>query len=295
MNPHVDLEILAALAEGSLGPDDAAAVRIHLATCRSCTAAYADAVRYRAAWLAKPEAFAPPVAEVRALDHSVSRALGLAAPPPPRRAVPAWLSAAAALAVVSVGAAWFARGHRPEVTGLELAPAVRTATEVASSRGLVLPGGERLAGEPVPEMRSGSGEVTPELEQQANALLQSYEGGRRSAADAAGLVAALLAVSDLDGARTYAREGLRNHPRDVRLMVLYAAALQRDNDVAAAEAQLREAHRLAGRDPVVALDLALVLRQRGHDAEARKLLQQVARSRVAPLAGRAQRELNASR
>lgn len=295
MNPHVDLETLAALAEGALGPDEAAAVHSHLATCRSCTAAYADAVRYRAAWLAKPGAFAPSTAEARALARSVGRALGLPAPPPRRRAMPAWLAAAAVLAVVFTGASWLAWDRRPPAAGLELPPSVRAATEVASSRGLVLPGGERLAGRPAPEMRSGSGEVTPELEQQASALQQSYESGRRSADDTAVLVAALLAVSDVDGARTYAREGRRNHPRDVRLMLLNAAALQRDNDVAGAEAQLREAHRRAGGDPVVALDLALVLRQRGQAEEARELLQRVARSRVAPLAERAKRELDAAR
>jgi hypothetical protein len=36
---------------------EARTVRDHLAECRSCLAAYVDAVRYRAAWLIDPRAF----------------------------------------------------------------------------------------------------------------------------------------------------------------------------------------------------------------------------------------------
>src|SRR5262249_60568109 len=57
---HVSSEDIARLAEGTLPPEPAEVILAHLSRCRSCMAAYVEAVRYRAAWLAEPHAFKPP-------------------------------------------------------------------------------------------------------------------------------------------------------------------------------------------------------------------------------------------
>src|SRR5262249_20108791 len=57
MTTHVDLATLAELVDGTLPAAEVSRVRAHLGECRSCMAAYADAVRFRAAWLANPDAF----------------------------------------------------------------------------------------------------------------------------------------------------------------------------------------------------------------------------------------------
>ena len=44
---HLEPEDLAVLAEGRVDTDELAGAREHLALCRICMTAYADAVRYR--------------------------------------------------------------------------------------------------------------------------------------------------------------------------------------------------------------------------------------------------------
>lgn len=287
MNEHEDIETLAALAEGTLAGEPAARVRDHLASCRSCMSAYVDAVRYRAAWLAQPSAFAPTKANSGELAGAMRIVLG------DRQHTPAWFIAAATLVVLVGGAAVLARLGETPASRLALPPAVRTTTERLSSNGLVLPGGVAGAARPAPATRSGMGETSIELEQEANAAIATYEHGHDSAEQAMRVVAALIATGDLDAARDYAREGLRRHPGDVRLLVLQAGVFDRDDDLARALAALREAHRRAPDDPVVTLDLALVLRQGGASAEAKALLERVAKSAVPALAERAARELRA--
>ena len=77
------------------------------------------------------------------------------------------------------------------------------------------------------------------------------------------------------------------------LLVLQAGVLQRSNDLDGAVASLRRARVLAPADPLVALDLAILLRQRG-DAAATALFTEASRSRDRALAERARRELGAT-
>jgi len=144
-------------------------------------------------------------------------------------------------------------------------------------------------------MRSGDGSGSPELMLEVGALTSSYERGERSADDAARLVTGLIATGDLEAANAYAREGLRGYPRDVRLLVLMADLKYRASDLAAAERYLRSASGIAPRDPLVSLDLALVLRERGNAREAGEWLERVAAHGPQPLAERARRELAATR
>ena len=195
--------------------------------------------------------------------------------------------------MVAAGAAiWLARTNGASAP-LALPAAVRAAAERASAEGLVLPGGERGADQPAPAFRSGPAADPPALARAADSLIAAYEGGARAADAAAQLVTALVAGNDLDAARDYAREGLERHPGDPRLLVLAAAVSYRGSDLAQAAGLLRAARARAPRDPVVALDLAIVLRQRGEAPAADRLLAEVARSREPALAARARAEQRA--
>lgn len=251
-------------------------------------AAYADGVRYRAAWLADEHAFRLDDRDLE-LAHGgmakfrrarrMSRMRGLAG------------VAAVAGALVVLGSFVV---HAPAPTaGFALPPAVAEATARASARGLVLPGGERAADLQVPAMRSGQEASTPALEREREAAVAEYERGSRGAEAGARVVAALLATGELDAAGAYARECLRQHPDAVPLLVFAADVHYRADDLAGAAELLRHAARRAPGDPVVTLDLALVDRQLGNEAGALRALDRVARvtrGRDAALAARAKRE-----
>jgi len=175
--------------------------------------------------------------------------------------------------------------------GLSLPAAVRAGIESISARELVLPGGERHADRAAPEMRSSVGSSSPELKLEVDELTSRYESGQRTADASARLVEALLAVGDLAAANAYAREAVRAHPQDVRLLVLMADLHYRASDLIAAERHLRAASQIAPRDPLVGLDLAIVRRERGDGREARERFERVAATGRGPLAQRARQEL----
>jgi Tfp pilus assembly protein PilF len=129
-----------------------------------------------------------------------------------------------------------------------------------------------------------------ELEAELKAAIGAYEGGSRGPEAGARVVAAFLAYGDIAAANDYAEEALRAHPDDVALLVFAAGAKTRASDLAGAEQLLRHAVRRAPRDPLVALDLGLVLCRQGRGAEAGEWLARAAAASVAPVAARAQRE-----
>jgi hypothetical protein len=290
MNAHPDLAELAQCADGTLSEADAEHIRRHLAECHSCMAAYADAVRYRAALLVDADAFRLNASDRRWIGEVVREPTG-AQPGRPRalRLGAALLGTAAAAVLALV----VYRGMNAMPTlGFQLSPAVQEAVAASSARGLVLPGGEKHADENAPELRSGPPSISLALDREIKATVESYEKGSRGADASARVVAALLAGGEVEAARDYAREGLQRYPHSVPLLVFGADADYRANDIAGAEARLRAAARRAPRDPLVELDLGLVLGRQGHQDEARRLLSRVANSRVAPLAARAARELS---
>jgi len=285
VSPHVEAGFLAELADGTLAQADAIQVRKHLAECRSCMAAYADAVRYRAAWLAEPEGFALEK-NMRSVAMNPSRVEKSVARRISRRIV--WPLAAAAAVVVAVIA--LIPDRSPSLS-FSLPPRIREASGWSSATGLVLPGAEQHANDVRPERRSGRTAVSSELEREVQTTIDAYEDSARGPESGARVVAALLATGEVDAASDYSRECLRRRPRDVPLLVFAADAGYRSNNLAGAETLLRRAKEVAPRDPVVTLDLALVLRQSGKRDEARALLGHASRSRVGPIAARAKREL----
>jgi tetratricopeptide (TPR) repeat protein len=293
MNEHLELSELAQFADGTLPESRAARARAHITQCRSCMAGYADAVRYRAAWLADADAFRLD-GEFRALANATHGAGGTS---PGHRRRSGRTAGFALLAVAAGLVITFAvlRPSDPSPTlGFPLDPAVHEATSRSSERGLVLPGAEHDADRVRPELRSGPPATSRELDEELRKAIALYERGARDAGSGARVVAALLAGGEIETARDYAREALHRYPDAVPLLVFAADAEYRLNDLAAAEVLLRRALQRAPRDPMVALDLGLVLRRLGRDTEARGLFAGVVDSPVSALSARARRELAAS-
>ncbi len=289
--PHADPSTLAQLAEGTLPEEEARALRAHLAECRSCLAAYADAVRYRAAWLANPDGF-----DLDDSDLEMVRSLEPDARSVRRRRTPrgSHSALAGALAVLAVVLTW--QGTRRESSQLHVAldPATLEATARASARGLVLPGAEPFANATPLERRAGPWGGSIDLDREIRTAVDRYERSPGDAEVAAQLLASLLANGEVESANEYAREALRAHPRAVPLLVFAAEARVRRGDLTGAEELLRRGADRAPHDPLLALDLGLVLRRLGRESDARVALQRAARASTAPIAARAKRELEAT-
>ena len=287
---HIDPLDLAQCADGTLPEEEARSVRDHLAECRSCMAAYVDAVRYRAAWLADTNSF-----RLEGADRSM---LGTAGPVEPVGTKPSGrppalgaLALVGAVAVFIVVSVQFMGPSGTPTLGFQLDRATLEATAWSTAGGLVLPGTEARAADPPPDRRSGAGSSSLELEAELKTVIDAYEAGGRDAESSARVVASLLANGDVTAANDYGREALQTHPDDVRLLVFAASARIRSNDLPEAEQLLRRAIRRAPRDPIVALDLGMVLCAQGRGAEAKRWFERAAASKVAPIAARARREL----
>jgi tetratricopeptide (TPR) repeat protein len=291
---HIELEELAQQAEGTLEASRAAQVRVHLASCPRCLAAYEEAVRDRAAWLAAPNAFESPAmwekahAEVRERADA-DRLTIVRSPSPTRtgsRARWAWAAAAAGLAsILWLGIAPLSRRSER----LALPPAIRSAAAHASSQGLVLPGGEAGANASPIAFRNGA---APDVDPEITSAIERYEHDRDSAALHAACIG-LVVNGRLSNARDYIQEGLKHDERDAILQMLAAHVAYRESRLDEAAKRLRNALQLRPRDPVATLDLAIVLSETGGTAEAKRLFEEVAKShRGKPLGDRAAREIS---
>jgi tetratricopeptide (TPR) repeat protein len=291
---HPYEEDLAALAEGRMAPAAAAPLERHLAECRSCMAAYTDAVRYRAGWLASPESFEP-------TPELVERGAGMVrARRFPRAAVaepgPGWrrLAIAGATLTVALGLLFVARSDLPaRLGGPPLPQPIRLALEDLSGRGLVLPGGEAGAASTGPVLRSGQGPTDPALDAAVKEAKARYESGRWTRASVYPVAAGLHASGQMEAARDYVEQGLRSDPNDVRLLILRADIAYRASDMVRAEHCLRRALALRRDSPAAALDLGLVLADGNQREEAARWFEQAADQGPPSIATRARRELAA--
>jgi tetratricopeptide (TPR) repeat protein len=274
---HLSADTLAELAEDPRAAVDKRHLA-HLARCRSCMAAYADAVRYRTAWLGSPELF-----EETEDGPTTARASSI----PWMKTLP---FAAGLVAAVGIGG-WLlsARAPRaPEANGT-----ITTLLERASATDLVLPGGERGAVEAVEPYRSGPGEdrIAREV---VDALRLRYEQGSGSIAELYQLAAALAAMGRVDAAHDYVREGRRLAPGHAGFLLLEAVLSRGDGHLERAEQLLRQARAIAPGDLTIMLDHAIVLEEQGeHDAAAALLRQVIERAPATPLARRAEAVLGA--
>jgi len=297
---HIGLEDLGLLAEGRVEPLTRARMCEHLARCRACMASYADAVRYHAAWVARPGAFDPSPDLIAA-----GISAGESAAPGPRVVLPARaesvaaprrvaLAAAAACAVVAAAILLGAGGgdtllHPWQRT---IPAPIRTALESASAVGFVLPGGERAAASRGPVYRGSPAAENPRLEAALQQCLDRYESGRVGPVETYAAGAGFIATGQLLAARELVNEGLTRYPDDPRLLVLAADVAFRMSQLGRSEELLRKALRARPDDPIAALDLGLVLADQGRAAEARReWLAVIAARPGTPLADRAGREL----
>ncbi|MGH7731199.1 MAG: zf-HC2 domain-containing protein [Candidatus Eiseniibacteriota bacterium] len=294
---HPSTDQLAALADGRLGSGEAEALETHLTTCRSCMAAYADAVRYRAAWLATPQAFEPPrglVEDGMTVARPAQRDRGMGRSRVPSASRRSWRRIALAggtLALVAAALLGLYLRERLRNPERALPTSIRTALEDVSGRGLVLPGGESGAVHRGPVLRSGTDRPSPELEAATRSAIEKYEAGRRNRGDIYAVTAGLYACGRTEAARDFADEGLRRDSSDAHLLVMRGAIAYQMSDLSLAERCLRQSLRLR-RDAATTLDLGIVLAEMGRPGEARLLLGRALRG-PAPISGRAQQELRA--
>ena len=260
---HPDWNDLAALAEGK-APARADLQR-HLAGCRRCTAAFAEAVRLRALELEAPQQLVVPpdlVAAAREAGPAGARAR-------PRHARSSGILAGATVAALALVAIMVRPGETPPPPGLL---AIQNALVEQAPAGMVLPG---LS--PAPDSRptiyrdAGSADLHDELE-----ALAAYRRQNPGAESAFWLAAGYLADGRLQSATDLVREARRGHPEDLQLLILDAVVSYRRSDLGRAETLLRE---VLVRDPEqqqARFDLALVLQETGRGDEADALLESAA-------------------
>lgn len=276
---HLSEETLAALAEGQETADLGPGVREHLLECRTCHAAYAEAVRLRAQWLDQPEAFVPEessIAEGLAVAHGRSRSARTAARRLPLflRPLPATaagtLLLAAMLVLVFLSPVWNRSGSVLEMEVSLIQPVVAA----LSSQGLVLPGGEDGPTNQV-AYRAGA-DLRDDVVTAIGAVTEAYEGGDTSAETSYWVVAGRLAAGQLQHARVVAAEARRAYPRDIRLIIAQAVLAYRESNLPLADELLAEALAIDPHDPAAAFNRGLVLLELGRPEEARSHLQAVA-------------------
>lgn len=255
---HLSADMLAAMAETGRAAADARSLE-HLTHCRSCMAAYADAVRYRTAWLGSPELF----------DEDTGEAPP--STPSPRRWI---IPLAAGLLIVSGIGGWLALRPTPP-TRLPNST-IAALLERASAGDLVFPGGEHGAAEPQNPYRGDSREGRA-VEAAIEELRLRYENDSHSTDDLYALAAALMAAGRTDLAHDYVREGRARAPGHTGFMLLAAAIERIDGNIPEAERLLHLARMRAPGDATLMLDHAIVLLEMGSTQDATRLLEEVIR------------------
>ncbi len=291
---HLTEETLAALAEGQEASDLGPEVREHLLECRTCHAAYAEAVRLRAQWLEEPAAFVPEensIAEGLAVARGRSRQGKTAARKLPLflRPIPATAAGtvllAAVLMLVFFSPVWNQSGSELEREISLLQPVITA----LSSQGLVLPGGEDGGANQV-TYRAGAN-LSDEVVTAIGAVTEAYEGGNTSAETSYWVVAGRLAAGQLQHARVVAAEARRAHPTDIRLITAQAVLAYRESNLTLADELLSEALAIDPHDPAAAFNRGLVLLELGRPEEARSYLHAVAMRQADRSIGRRASEL----
>jgi len=297
---HLSDDILAALVEGGLRGEEQARAREHLARCRTCMAAYAEAARVQSIWLAEPEVFAP-TDEIVRLGVAVGSSVAGAAQSRASRQVPRHRQAPHGLRPVVLSLAGVAVGLTAVLLWLRpgiLAPGppadrsvvalVERAAQRASAHGMVLPFGENFTVEDMAIYRAGGTEPDPALNEAIQTMIDSYERGEAPGRTACLLVTGQIAAGQLGNARAFVSEARRQHPDNACLATLEAIIAFRENDLDRAETLLR---RIVEHDPgnvVATFNLGLLLIERGQAAEAAPLLRAAQEAKPhSPLGSRA--------
>jgi len=265
----------------------------HLGRCRECIGAYTEAVRYRSAWLHEPQSFTVPVDlqnAARAMaepDSAIDRARpanygrqglngggltsllsGMLAP---RRALATAMTVTATIALLAVILV-VALKQTPTREAAPLAP-LRLAMVEASAAGMILPGVEAQELPSLPAYRTGLSIEDEGLRTALTDLAKRRSKEPENQDLAFWLVAGNLAAGQIDNAGVFARQASQAFPEDDRLPVLEAIIAYRRSELDRAEELLRAAILRDPDDGVARFNLAILLRERGGESEARRLLQ----------------------
>lgn len=278
---HIDANDLAALAEGR-APELAERTYAHLATCRTCLATYAEAVRmaHQAALGSQPPLRVP----------TDLLAAGLAAGEPvvrrPRFGLPrrVWVPAAMVTAAVLV---WFVLpAPRSDPLSNQQITVISQALQTQSIAGPVFPDVAPLPAGAAPVYRSGAASSEAVV-----SLLHDVVADRRDLPTdprtAYWLGAAYLSAGQIGTATDLIRVSRQTYPGDRRLLILDALAAYRRSDLAEAESRLRQALAADPTDAVARFDLAVVLHEADRTWEARQVLDAGVWDEASGLASRA--------
>ncbi len=279
---HPPVDTLAAFAEGRLDRERADQTREHLLHCRSCHAAYAEAVRYHSLWMDRPEAFGADDELIRLGDRI---AAGESAGEPARE--PAGNSGRASAPHPGSGHRWVIRFPAALIAGvaaalilivaLQTVPQTRDGAVVSGpsqigavaiiqeaiglmgARGMVLPRTLPATGRSGPVHRSASPSGRTQLLDAVDEVFTLYEGSDSSANLAGWLVTGQVATGQLGNAWVCAQESRRRHPRDPRFPILAAVIAYRESNLPEAERFLRDALELDPINPAALFNLGFLL------------------------------------
>jgi len=259
-----------------------------------------DSARVRAAWDADSSPFEPTLEQVDAAmavagRHKKAPQLEASKKSLRRfRRGPLFRKLAVAAAVVIMAAAgWFGVVNR-ESRGLldeQLLAPVRAAVETASSNGMIVyPGGENNLSQAPSAYRSGISPSGRALEESLETLYGLFSHDKSNRGAAFWLITGYLATGRIKTALDFAREAQGLYPDDPDIITLSAVAAYVNGDYAGAETLFKKAAELDSENPVILVDLSLVLIDQNKADEARFILETVKRSRPdSPVAKRAQR------
>ncbi len=272
---HLDWDELAQLADGRATLDEDG--WRHLATCRSCFGAYAEAVQVRGGMIAVPEAFTPPpeliaagkaIAGGRQPRRGRSPARDKSRPGLP--ASPRLVLAGVALLILLAALLLVPRLRDHGVDPDMVAP-IRLALVETSTAGMILPGAEGSAGFERPVYRSGMPVDAGVLDNSLASLAALY-AENESPALAYWLVSGYLAAGRLDHAHAFARKALERFHGEAQLLHLQAIVAYRRSELDMAEALLRRLLARNERDATALFNLGLLLNEKGETGEALRLL-----------------------
>lgn len=281
MNDHLDLNLLARLAEGDFD-DLTPAQRRHLAACRQCQ----DAVVETASVLAEAADVTVPTPP-RTRDAVLNRTT-----PRPRRV--AWrrpvswaaVPMAAALAWLLVAAPW-----DPSVDPALTGPVGQALSNQAVTA-MVFPGAPVATGA-APTFRGGD-DPAVDLVQTVDELTRAYNDDHANPDLARWLLGAYLAVNDLRTAELFARDAVRRHGRDAGVLAAAGVVAYRAGHFEQAADLLAGAAAIEPDRRDLRYNRAILALASGHQAEAAALLQGLRNAEGDPLAGRAAELLNLS-
>jgi tetratricopeptide repeat protein len=261
MNPsdHPAALTLASLARGELEDNERETCALHLAHCRRCMAIYAEFVEQA---LGEGQERVPPGWLDQAL--TIPEPGRGSAPPRPRPLKWAW--GVALLCIMGLALLVFTKAHRPESIPNALEAALLPGLRADSQGSLVY--GDNVAPEPRGVRGNANGDASASnLER----LLEIYRSHPSDAEVAYWVVSTYLATNQLRNADPFLREALERFPNDARFLNLAAILAYKENRLADAERNLRNAA-AKERNATVLVNLAMVRRQQGDENEAEALL-----------------------